>query len=339
MTNTVDPTGGLGRVELLRRLEGVAAKAVEIIAPGRAVSLTLLNQSENTTYLVTDTASGATRILRIHRTGYHTPAAIASEHAWMAALKADAGVHTPDVIADPDGATVHRVATEALPDGRVCVFFEHLAGEEPDADNLLPSMPNLGAVTARMHRHVERWTPPPGFERFSWNCQTILGETPHWGHWYDGPNLNAERIALFGRVAATIERRLKAFGMGRDRYGLVHADMRVANLLIHQGDTRVIDFDDAGFGWYLHDLGTALSFIEHRPEVPELVAAWLEGYRRERPMSQAEEDEIPSFLMLRRMQILAWTGSHSETDLARELGEAATDQSVGLADRYLTKFG
>lgn len=339
MTNTVDPTSGLGQVELLRRLEGVASKAAAIIAPGRAVSLRLLNQSENTTYLVTDTASGATRILRIHRTGYHTPAAIASEHAWMAALKTDARVHTPDVIAGPGGSGIHHVATEALPEGRVCVFFEHLAGEEPDQDELLPSMPNLGAVTARMHRHVEGWRLPPGFERFSWNCETILGETPHWGHWYDGPNLNAERIALFGRVAATIERRLAAFGAGRDRYGLVHADMRVANLLIHQGDTRVIDFDDSGFSWYLHDLGTALSFIEHCPEVPELVAAWLEGYRRERAMSQAEEDEIPTFLMLRRMQILAWTASHSETDLAQALGDQATDQSVELAERYLTSLG
>ena len=69
MTNTVDPTSGLGQVELLRRLKGVASKAAAIIAPGRAVSLTLLNQSENTTYLVTDTASGEARILRIHRTG------------------------------------------------------------------------------------------------------------------------------------------------------------------------------------------------------------------------------------------------------------------------------
>ena len=339
MTNTVDPTGGLGQVELLRRLDGVASKAAEIIAPGHAVSLTLLNHSENTTYLVADAASGATRILRIHRTGYHTPAAIASEHAWMAALKADARVHTPDVIPGPGGSGIHHVATDALPEGRACVFFEHLAGDEPDPDNLLPSMPNLGQITARMHNHVERWILPPGFERFSWNCETILGETPHWGHWYDGPNLDDARVALFGRVAATVERRLAAFGNGRDRYGLVHADMRVANLLIHEGDTRVIDFDDAGFGWYLHDLGTALSFIEHRPEVPELVAAWLEGYRRERPMSQAEADEIPTFLMLRRMQILAWTGSHAETDLAKALGDEATDQSVELADRYLSKFG
>ena len=192
MTNTVDPTSGLGQIELLRRLEGVANKAVATVAPGRAMSLTLLNQSENTTYLVTDQASGETRILRIHRTGYHTPAAIASEHAWMAALKTDTRVHTPDVIPGPDGARIHHVATDAVPDGRVCVFFEHLAGEEPDPDNLLPSMPNLGAVTARMHRHVEGWALPPGFERFSWNCETILGETPHWGHWYDGPNLNAE---------------------------------------------------------------------------------------------------------------------------------------------------
>ena len=64
--------------------------------------------------------------------------------------------------------------------------------------------------------------------------------------------------------------------------------MRLANLLIDGGETKVIDFDDCGFSWYLYDCATALSFIEHRPDVPELVAAWVKGYRSVAPLSSTK---------------------------------------------------
>ena len=43
--------------------------------------------------------------------------------------------------------------------------------------------------------------------------------------------------------------------------------------------------------------------------------------------------------MLRRMALLAWIGSHAETDLARERGPDFTRVSVELAETYLTRFG
>ena len=338
MTVTVDPTDGLGQAELLRRLEGVAAKAARIAVPAGGFSLRLLNHSENSTYLVTVEKYPNPLILRVHRTGYHTPNAIESELAWMEALRVDAGVHTPKIIPGPDGSRVHQVSTDLLPHGRSCVFFEFLEGEEPSEDRLLAAFPNLGQVTARMHEHVLGWALPAGFERFRWDFETSLGEKPHWGNWYDGQAMTPERREVLGRLVATLGKRLAAFGTGADRFGLVHCDMRLANLLVHEGDTRVIDFDDCGFSWFLYDLATALSFIEDRPDVPELVDAWLEGYRRVRPVTPEEEKEIPTFIMLRRMLLVAWIGSHSETELAQEMGAEYTAVSCDLAEDYLAKF-
>ncbi len=336
---TVDPTDGLGQEELLRRLEALAQRAARIAVPDGQFKIRLINHSENTTYLITKPVGAERLILRVHRTGYHTRSAIESELSWMEALRTDAGVHTPRIVPGPDGSRVHEVATETLPAGRNCVFFEFLAGEEPDEHDLLAAFPNLGEVTAKMHRHVRSWKLPEGFERFRWNFDTALGETPHWGHWYDGPAMTPERRALLGRLVAALGRRLDRFGSGEDRFGLVHCDMRLANLLVHEGDTRVIDFDDCGFSWFLYDLATALSFIEDRPDVPELVAAWLEGYRRVLPLSQEEEDEIPTFILFRRMLLVAWIGSHSETELARSMGAEYTAVSCDLAENYLAKFG
>ena len=69
----------------------------------------------------------------------------------------------------------------------------------------------------------------------------------------------------------------------------------------------------------MYDCATTVSFFEHRSEVPELVAAWVCGYRRVRDLSAENVSEIPTFVMLRRLLLVAWLGSHSETGLARSL--------------------
>ena len=85
---------------------------------------------------------------------------------------------------------------------------------------------------------------------------------------------------MLGRLDDTLRDRLARFGSGPDRYGLVHADLRLANLLESTASRRyVIDFDDCGFGWFLYDFGAAVSFFEHDPRVPELTDAWVRGYR------------------------------------------------------------
>jgi Ser/Thr protein kinase RdoA (MazF antagonist) len=119
---------------------------------------------------------------------------------------------------------------------------------------------------------------------------------------------------------------------------LIHADLRLANLLETADDTRVIDFDDAGLGWFLYDLATAVSFMEEHPQLEALLAAWVSGYRSVAELPVADEAEIPTFLMLRRLAIVAWIGSHADTDLARELGPQFTAGSVRLATRYLQHF-
>ena len=56
-----------------------------------------------------------------------------------------------------------------------------------------------------------------------------------------------------------------AYGQGRERFGLVHADIRLANLLVDGDHVRVIDFDDCGLSWFMYDFATTVSFIEDHP--------------------------------------------------------------------------
>lgn len=320
-------------------LGAVAARALVHWEASPGTRLTLLNISENATYRVDDPALAEPRILRVHRTGYHTRNAVATELAWMKALKEQAAVETPQAIPGRGGELIHTVSTPAMDEERMVVMFAFIAGREPSQDDLVGPFRRLGRTAARMHRHARGWQRPPYFERLVWDYAGAVGERGNWGDWRDGPAMTSPRRAVLERAADLLRRRLEGFGSGPDRFGLIHADLRLANLLITADDTRVIDFDDAGLGWFLYDVATAVSFMEERDDLDELIGAWVAGYREETPLSAEEEAEIPSFLMLRRLAIVAWIGSHADTDLARELGPDFTVGSVRVAERYLERCG
>jgi Ser/Thr protein kinase RdoA (MazF antagonist) len=323
------------------RLEPIARRALGECGVSPAARLTLLNVSENATYAVDDPASGERTVLRVHRHGYHDGAEIESELAWLDALREQAGVRTPKVLAAMDGRRLLALDEAGAPDPRYLVHFEWLPGTEPTpTDERLPdSFELLGAITARMHNHVATWQPPSGFTRFAWDYAGSFGSSARWGRWQDGVAVGDAERDVLGRLDDTLRTRLARFGAGPGRYGLVHADLRLANLLVDGDQTYVIDFDDSGWSWFLYDFGAAVSFFEHDPRVPELADAWVRGYRRERPLDAEDEAEISTFVMMRRLLLVAWIGSHSGTDLARSMGAEYTAGSCELAEAYLSRFG
>lgn len=304
-------------------------------------NIEMVNLSENATYKVEDTASGRRWALRVHRDGYHSDAAVASELAWLVDLRAKGVVATPVPVPGLDGNVIQKVPHAAMPRPRNVVLFDWESGIEPGVDeDLREPFEVLGEVTARMHQHVKTWQRPAAFERFTWDFETALGDDrPHWGRWRDGMGVDAAKQDLFGQTVDLIGQRLAAYGKSENRFGLAHCDLRLANLLIDGSEVKVIDFDDCGFSWFMYDAATPVSFYEHLPEVTDLIRHWLLGYRRVIDLPQADEDEIPTFVMLRRLLLVAWIGSHSETELAQSMGLDYSEQTVELCKTYLRRFG
>jgi Ser/Thr protein kinase RdoA (MazF antagonist) len=324
-----------------QRLALLAAAALPRFGLSPAATAQLCNVSENHTYRVDDPETGRTYALRVHRPGYHTAQEIASELEWIDALREDGAVDTAVPVPATDGR--HVVEVE-LPEAgaRNVVLFDWLPGASPDpeGDAVLAGFRTLGAVSARMHGHARAWRRPEGFVRPPWDYEHTLGPSGHWGRWQDGLGMGAEELALLERLDATIERRLRAFGAADARFGLIHADIRLANLLVDAEHVRVIDFDDCGFSWFMYDFATTVSFMEDHPRVPELRAAWVEGYRSVAPLHPADEAELDTFVMLRRLLLVAWIGSHHTfATEAAELGAGFTAGTCALAERYLTTHG
>jgi Ser/Thr protein kinase RdoA (MazF antagonist) len=298
----------------------------------------LINVSENATYLVED-ENGYKSILRIHRENYHSRNAISCEHAWSRALNYEGGVRTPEIIAGRDGSTIQTSSVEGLEGQRHLVMFEFVEGHEPDesADLVMP-FEELGVIAARTHSHAIAWERPQNFERLAWDLDTVFGPQATWGDWREGPNVTDPIKATLERLQQVVVKRLTGFGKDPNRFGLIHADMRLANLIISDGSTRLIDFDDCGLGWLMYDFAAGISFMEDHPQIPALKAAWVRGYRSERELSDDDEAEIETFVMLRRLALLAWIGSHLEVDTAQQLAPTFAPITAELADAFLSKM-
>ena len=324
------------------------------LAPGTEVSL--LNVSENATFALGDPA-GRTLVLRVQRLGYSSLQEIRSELAWVQALRREGIVETASPVPGTDGDLVQRLEpqSEPIPEAapaapppvagslalpgtlapRWAVAFERLPGRAPDARSASAWFERLGEVTARLHGHARAWTPPAGFGRRRWDVEAMVGPDARWGPWRAAPGLDADGVGIVERALQRIRRRLAMIGTGGDVFGLVHADLRLANLLVDGPRLRVIDFDDCGFAWYLYDFAGAVSFIEHEPVVAELRRAWCAGYRKVATLSVEQEAELATFVVLRRVLLTAWLASHAETPFARQFGTAYTAGTVRLAQAFL----
>ena len=205
---------------------------------------------------------------------------------------------------------------------------------EDDASDI--SFSELGAITATLHEHVQHWQRPESFTRFRWDLDTMLGAAGRWGNWRDAPALSAADAAVIEQAERKVIERLTEYGMGSERFGLVHADLRMSNLMVQDGKITVIDFDDCGWSWYLADLGAVVSFVEDTPDAARIVDEWLAGYRSVRDIPAADLVEIPTFVMLRRLMLTAWIGTHPESGPAQTLGHRFASGTAQLAQSYLT---
>jgi Ser/Thr protein kinase RdoA (MazF antagonist) len=322
------------------RLERLARSALVHWGIEPESQVELINLSENAIFRI-DPAGGADPVLlRVGRPAYSTVAEVRSELAWIDAIGRDSVVRVPPVVSAAGGEVVVELSTDELPQPRPCVAFGLVPGEALPVDGeLVAPFRTLGALTARLHGQARAWQPPPDFTRRRWDFESTVGSQPIWGRWQDGMGVGPPEHDLLDRLAAELAGRLGEFGTGPERFGLVHADLRLANVLFDGDDAYVIDFDDSGWSWFMYDLAACLTFIEGREDLSDLVAAWLDGYRDVAAIDDETVAIIPTLIMLRRLLVLAWVGSHAETPLAQQEGLAYTHVTCELAERYLSGDG
>ena len=305
-------------------------------------SLSLLKQRENAVFAVMQ-ADGSRAALRIHRAGYHSDEALRSELQWMRELDAF-GVHTPVPTPTLSGEPFALVRVPEVPERRQVDLLSWVSGnpigsiEEGVQD--VPAAERtylmVGRLIGRMHAFARQWQPSAGFTRHAFDADGLAGDDPFWGRFWELEALDPEQHQKILAARARIHAELIAYGQGADRYGLIHADPLPENFLLDaDGTLRIIDFDDAGYGWLLFDFATALFFYLGEDYFDRLLGAMVEGYCEEQQLPPEFEEKLPMFLLLRGLTYLGWAHTRRDTDTARQMTPVIVEAVMQLVDAYL----
>ena len=253
---------------------------------------------ENRVYRVR--AASGDHALRIKRPGYRDEDELRSELVWLAAMDS-AGLHVPRPLPSLGGKLLER-----LGDGFVDVVG-WLPGNpmgQSRAPLVLPDRVGtfraLGVEMARLHAACDAWVPPPGFRRWRWDIDGLLGQDPVWGRFWDNPTLDPATRDLFHRVRQVARDRLA--GAAPD-FGLIHADLVRENVLLDGPLIRMIDFDDGGYGFRQFDMATVLLKSMAEPDYPALKAALIDGYHSARALDLSLLD---LFIVIRALTYVGW---------------------------------
>ncbi len=304
----------------------------------------LIKYRENGVFKLT-TADGRRFALRIHRAGYHSDASLRSELQWMAALKAS-GIEVPEVLPTPDGARFAVVTSPGVPEARQVDIFCWVDGQQlgsveqgiEDTTAIEHVYGLLGEQAARVHNQAVDWPLPEGFTRHAWDIDGLVGDHPFWGRFWELAALTANERELLQTARRRVRDDLLRYQQNpanRGRYSMIHADLVAENLLLDNSAVRLIDFDDAGFGWHLFELATALYFEMEQDYYPAARAALIEGYRRLRDLPDEQLRQLPLFLLARSFTYLGWVHTRHETETARELTPMLVEKACRLAADYL----
>lgn len=326
------------QVARLTRLAERALAAWDLATP----RVELLKYRENAVFLVT-TADGARAILRVHRPRYRSDDDIRSEIAWMQALDAD-GIPTPAAIATRAGDWLTTVAADGVPEARQCDLMAWVPGTPPgtleagvatDAAGLRALYRAVGGLAARMHTHAAAWPKPAWFSRPAWNVETLVGDAPTFGRFWELDAIDGEALPILLAARDRVRQRLSA----RPAAALIHGDLVPDNILVDGATTRVIDFDDFGWSWIGFEVATSLYTLQLAGGFADGLAGYLEGYREMRPFPDEDLALLPDFLMARGLSYLGWPVGRPEIESARNLVPLLVYAVTDEARRYLDATG
>lgn len=242
---------------------------------------------------------------------------ISSELTWLAALRQDAGLPVPEPIPTLDGELLVLITIPGVPQGKVVTLMRWVDGRKLTKDLGAKHIKAVGHLMAELHQFAAYWQPPAGYKRFHWDWDGLMGET---GIGYPIDDLMAAMPRQYRKPVEEVSHQarevMESFGKSPDAYGLIHADMYLENVLFKKGEPRAIDFEDSGFGYWMYDIGVAMS--EWWWKGNRFREAFWEGYEQVRVLPESQVTHLGLFVAVQHAAMVLWSTAFIRHDPARQ---------------------
>ena len=266
--------------------------------------LTFLQHLVNTTFRL-DCNQGR-YLVRIHRAKTRTP--VESELAWLEALAHETTVPVQTPQRALDGKMIVVGKHIGVPEPYPVTVLSWLEGQILPQDRRSPHhFYRLGQLVAKLHHHVQHWTPPFELDRPFYDSTSVLRIDDVFGAegvtYKQLPEGTQSHLQTLNEQLQEVEQRL---GKSPDHFGLIHSDLSFGNVLFTADEVLPIDFDDCGFGYYFYDLAVILAGPWERPGFQQRRDALFQGYQEICELSDEHFNLIPTFMAMRALSLGQW---------------------------------
>jgi Ser/Thr protein kinase RdoA (MazF antagonist) len=247
-------------------------------------------------------------VVRVNRPGMRSPIDVASEMAWLAALRRDTDLVVPDPLKDREGGHV-----QLLPDERGVLHPVSVFGwiEGRNVGQLIDTKlaRGMGEAVGRLQEHADRFRPPEPFttstldDVWAFGPEPAVlapGASPH--SWFPP----ARREAIL-RAAARGQARIDALHARKDELRFLHIDLHMGNVRRQKGGgLALLDFDDSRWAHPVQDFAIPLFYLWHHEHGDALWDAYAEGYASVRGDVPAPRAVLYDLIAARQVDLVAF---------------------------------
>jgi Ser/Thr protein kinase RdoA (MazF antagonist) len=177
------------------------------------------------------------------------------------------------------------------------VLFTWLEGEELGDEPTEEMMRATGRAMAHMHAASSNTKLPS-------DSKLPIVDDIFWGYGdtiSPSDQVTDDEKATLGRAIERIEKTTGAM-YARSKPQLIHADIHPWNVMWHEGDVSVFDFDDCVIGLPAQDIAVTLYYND----TAEQDAAFLAGYQEVASLPEYSEREMNVLKLQRRIYLLSY---------------------------------
>jgi len=293
-----------------------------------------LSHSENVVLALT-TTNDKRFAIRLHRPGYNSIAEMNSEVQFVESLRRF-GVPVPT--ATPLTAGGHYTPVDVAGIEHQVGVVEWVRGEplggplDAGGPSLVSHYRRIGELAAQIRLHNQSWQAPAGFTRRRWDAAGLVGEAPSWGRFWEVDLLTDAQRSVFSQARDRLIGVLDAIPLDDNHFGLIHSDLHLGNVMADGTDLTIIDFDDSGYGYFVHELAVALHPMVGEDDFDAALDSLVEGYRSVYPLPDADVALIADFLAMRSLMIIGWLAARPEVPAYAQWAEVASDVEAHITD-------
>jgi Ser/Thr protein kinase RdoA (MazF antagonist) len=213
----------------------------------------------------------------------------------------------PRPVANAQGEWVTTVTT---PEGeRLCALCAWVEGSELDAAVTPAELHKVGRLLATLHKIARKFSFPDATSDFRSDYrydQSLMHEHREWIE-QQHHAIGTAHVALLDRAIDSVLAAMDRTGVTPTTYGMIHADLSFSNLLVHEGEIYLIDFEQLGRGHYLYDF--AVLWRELETKVSDFAPCWqgfVAGYGEVAELPFRHEEELIPFIIATQLTDLDW---------------------------------